>query len=143
MSRKLIGFGKCSSFYLFILGDSFFKCLRDCLFNFGSIDPQSDVGLFMFKPILSDHPILTSIFAYIGYIIFGFALYFIREKKLMGERVNNNINKSKTNNKGLIYYTSSIKKKKILKIIAIGLIFSLHLDLIKGLYLFEISGFDI
>ena len=139
----MIGFGKCSSFYLFILGDSFFKCLRDCLFNFGSIDPQSDVGLFMFKPILSDHPILTSIFAYIGYIIFGFALYFIREKKLMGERVNNNINKSKTNNKGLIYYTSSIKKKKILKIIAIGLIFSLHLDLIKGLYLFEISGFDI
>ena len=143
MSKKLIGFGKCSPFYLFILGDGLFKCLRDCLFNFGSIDPQSDVGLFLFKPILSDHPILTSIFAYIGYIIFGLALYFIREKKSLGERKNSNISKSKSKKKGLIYRKLSIKKKIVLQIIAVGLIFSLHSDLIKGLYLFDISGFDI
>ena len=86
MSKNLIGFGKCSSFYFFILGNAIFKCLRDCLFNFTAFNPKSKFGLFGFIPILSDHSIITNIYMYFSYFLLGLIFYFISNKKIMKKK---------------------------------------------------------
>ena len=142
MSRKLIGFGQCSPFFLFILGNAIFKCLRECLFNFTAFDPKSEIGLFGFIPILSGHSIITNIYIYFSYITLGLIVYFIVNKKIMIEKFKIK-KKGKKGNELIHKKDIIITTKRMFQILIVCLIFVLHSDLIKMLYLFGISGFDI
>ena len=144
MFKKFIGIGKWSPSYLYILGASIFKCLRDCLFNFNSINPESKIGLFGFTPILSNHTILTSIYMYISYILLGLLFYYISNKKLMKENNKKNSEKLSLLPKGLIHNKKNkITIKRIFQILSISFIIVFHSDIIKMLYLLGFSSFDI
>jgi len=121
MPNCIIGIGKWSTLYINILLAAIFKCLRDCLLNFNSISPDSKLGLFGFEPILSHDTIITSIYIYLSYFLFGLIFFYISNirKKII------------------------INFKKIFQIMIISLIFVFHSDLIKILYLFGFSDFDI
>ena len=145
MSNCIIGLGKWSPLYINIFLAAIFKCLRDILLNFNSIAPNSKIGLFGFEPILSHHTIITNIYAYISYIIFGSLFLYISYKRSKGEKQQNEkIEHLEQKRNSLLYYKKNIINiKKVLLIILISLIFVFHSDLIKILYLFEFSDFDI
>ena len=143
MSNYIIGLGKWSPFYINIILAAIFKCLRDCLLN---IAPDSNFGLLGFQPILSHHTIISNIYIYISYIIFGSLFFYILNKRSIGEKQQQKekIEYLEQKNKSFIYYKKNvINIKKILLIMLIGLIFVFHSDLIKALYLFGFSDFDI
>jgi hypothetical protein len=64
MNKCFIGFGECSKYYLYILASTVLKSLRDCMFGFNSINPNSKMGLFGFVPKLANHCIIQSIYRY-------------------------------------------------------------------------------
>lgn len=145
MSICIIGLGKWSTSYINILLAAIFKCLRDCLLNFNSIAPESKLGLFGFEPILSNHTIITNIYIYISYILFGSIFFYISYKKSTGEKKQNqkNVNNEKERWSLLLYKKNIINIKKILHIILVSLIYAFHSDIIKISYLFGFSDFDI
>ena len=147
MSKFKIGIGKCSIFFLYILGNSIFKCLRDCLFNFTSFNPNSQIGLFGFEPALSKHSTITNIYMYLSYIIFGFCLFYYSKRKNIIKKENNEKQIKSLAKHKLIYNNKkviNIESKKIIQLFLVSLIFVLHSDLIKMLYLFNnISDLDI
>ena len=70
INKHLISLGKCSRFYLYILGAGSFKLLS--LLILGEVGFFVDgIGLFGFCPVLHEYNFIQSIFSYIGYIIFG------------------------------------------------------------------------
>ena len=75
-----ISIGLCSKYFLFILGICLFKFLKQSLFNFFQIYPSSDKGMFGFLPVLYGHFVISSIYTYIGYIIFSLLIFFISRK---------------------------------------------------------------
>ena len=143
MSKNSIGFGKCSSLFLFILGNAIFKCLRDCLFNFTAFNPDSKIGLFGFQPILSDHSLITNIYMYFSYIIFGLIFYYISNKKIIEKKKSMEIDKIREPKKLIYNKNIKITKKRIILIISASFIIVFHSDIIKMLYLFDISAFDL
>ena len=143
MSKHYIGLGKCSHLYLFILGDAIFKCLRDCLFNFTAFDPSSKFGLFGFQPILSDHSLISNIYIYLSYIIFGLLFYYISNKKIIRGKKLIEIERTSVSTNLIYDDKSKITKKKILLLILASFIIVFHADIIKMLYLFDISAFDL
>ena len=145
MSICIIGLGKWSTSYINILLAAIFKCLRDCLLNFNSIAPESKLGLFGFEPILSNHTIITNIYIYISYILFGSIFFYISYKKSTGEKKQNQktVNNEKERWSLLLYKKNIINIKKILHIILVSLIYAFHSDIIKISYLFGFSDFDI
>ena len=65
---RIISLGKCSKYYLYILGTIFFRCLKDCIFGFVAIDPESKIGLFGFIPKISGHYLLQDFYKYLSFI---------------------------------------------------------------------------
>ena len=143
MSNNFIGLGKCSSLFLFILGNAIFKCLRDCLFNFTAFDPDSKIGLFGFQPILSNHSLITNIYMYFSYIIFGLLFSYILSKKVIEKKKSMQIDKPKESKKLIYNDNINITNKRIIQIISASFIIVFHSDIIKMLYLFDISSFDL
>ena len=138
MSKFKIGIGKCSIFFLYILGSSIFKCLRDCLFNFTSL-------IFGFEPVLSNHSTIKKIYMYLSYIIFGLCFFYISKRKNIIKKENKEKQITSLSNYELIYNNMeiNIEFKRMIQLILVCLIFVLHSDLIKILYLFKINDFDI
>lgn len=75
-NKKLISLGKCSKFYLYILGSALFKLLS--LILLGNSD--KNIGLFSFSPFLSSYSSMQSIYTYSSCIIFGIIQYFYSRK---------------------------------------------------------------
>ena len=142
MAKSKIGFGKCSSLFLYILGNSLFRFFKECLFNFNF---KNKTGLFGFKPIFLNHNIIANIYMYLSYIIFGLLSLFILNKIILGTNSKKENQRSSLVEQNLIYndYESMISYRIFLQILLVCLIFILHADLIKMLYLFDISTFDI
>ena len=104
MSKFYIGFGGCSKYYLYILGTVIFKCLRDCIFGFNIINPESKIGLFGFVPELSNHYLIQSLYRYLSFIIGGALFIYILKKESTNESDNIFIKeKENLEYKGLIY----------------------------------------
>ena len=80
--KKLISIGKCSRFYLLILGAGSFKLLSLLILGANNIY-EDGIGLFGFCPVLSNYNFVQSIYMYIGYIIFGFIFYHFKELRLL------------------------------------------------------------
>ena len=78
-----ISIGLCSKYFLFILGICLFKFLKQSLFNFFQIYPSSDKGMFGFLPVIYGHFVISSIYTYIGYIIFSLLIFFHFKKKFI------------------------------------------------------------
>ena len=150
MVKSIIGFGRCSKYYLYILSSTIFKSLRDCMFGFYTINPNSKIGLFGFIPYLADHYVIQSIYKYLGFMLGGVLFMYISQKKLENESekmVNKEIKKEKNNLKLEVALNSrrreNKKYAKISQIIKIGLIYCVHNELSRIMYIFNFEGLDI
>lgn len=140
MSKHIIGIGRCSKYYIYILGTILFRCLKDCIFGFMAINPKSKTGLFGFIPELSKHYFLQDFYRNISFIIGG--LLFLRISK-------KSIEEKKYHRKSLLYKGLIHNKKKadsenikIYKILIICAIYSFHQEASRVLYSFGFDGLD-
>ena len=77
---KLITLGKCSRFYLLILGSGLSKFF--CLVLLGKNSLTKDgIGLFGFCPTFNNFNFIQSIIGYFGFIIFGIIFLFFKDIK--------------------------------------------------------------
>ena len=145
-----IGIGLCSKYYLFILGICLFKFLKQSLFNFFQIYPASNSGMFGFLPVLYGHFVISSIYTYIGYIIFSLLFYFISRKKSKNtneieeikKRVNSNFSYL-TQNMLNKQNANKITVRKIIKTVGACAVLVFQTDFSKIMYLYDISLFNI
>ena len=145
-----IGIGLCSKYYLFILGICLFKFLKQSLFNFFQIYPASNSGMFGFLPVLYGHFVVSSIYTYIGYIIFSLLFYFISKKtskntneiEEIKKRVNSNFSYL-TQNMLNKQNANKITVRKIIKTVGACAVLVFQTDFSKIMYLYDISLFNI
>ena len=128
-NKKIITLGKCSRYYLLLLGSASFKFIS--LFLLGNT--KNDIGLFGFCSVLTNFNFIQSIIIYFGYIIFGIIfLYFKDVKKveldLVKRRIETLLNSTKTTEE-----KEKAKSNKI-KLILLCLIFVFHIETKKILY---------
>ena len=145
MSNSLIGIGKCSKYYWYILGAILFRCLKDCIFGFVAIDPESKIGLIGFIPELSNHYLIQDFYKYISFAIGGAIFMKILKKNSQTEEEKLNIKRNKTIKlKTLIYNDKNhnLKSIPIRQILVICMIFCIHLELSRIMYLFDFNGLD-
>ncbi len=145
MSKCIIGFGECSKYYKYILGTVIFKCLRDCMFGFNNINPESKIGLFGFIPKLSHHYLIQSLYRYIGFFLGGALLTYILKKNVAGDKDKTKQYKKSLILKSLIYNDAinSNRSIKIKEILIICLIYCFHSELSRIMYLFDFGGLDL
>ena len=145
MRKSVIGCGSCSKYYLYILGTAVFKCLRDCMFGFNTINPNSKIGLFGFIPALSNHFLVQSLYRYLSFVLGGaFVVYFLYkhfEEKTIIKKTGKN---EELKFKGLIHNKKkNISEKPIIsQIIKVCLIYWVHAELSRIMYFFDFSGLD-
>ena len=103
-NEKLITYGECSRFYLYLLGATICKLIS--ILILGGL--KDNTSLFGFSPILNSYGNIQSIYTYIGFIIFSFIFRCIfkkNERKFNQKRkallIHNN--KSKQNFKKLYF----------------------------------------
>ena len=133
-NKKIITLGKCSRYYLLLLGSASFKFIS--LFLLGNT--KNDIGLFGFCSVLTNFNFIQSIIIYFGYIIFGIIfLYFKDVKKveldLVKRRIETLLNSTKTTEE-----KEKSKSNKV-KLILLCLIFVIHIETKKILY---VEGFQ-
>ena len=134
-NKKIITFGKCSRFYLLILGSASFKFISLALLGNNNITANG-IGLFGFCPTLTKFNFIQSIFIYFGYIIFGMIFLSFREvkkveiKDLMKTRniIQRNLIKNKEKKE------NSNSKNNIKILFFVGLAFVFHIETKKLLY---------
>ena len=139
-----IGLGKCSKYYLYILGAIIFRILKECLFGFIGYDPESKGSLFGFIPELANHFLLQQFYRYISFIIGGIIFMIITKKNSMTEEEKNLNKKKNLELKGLIHNKKKASSEKVhfIKIFSVCLIFCLHAELSRIMYLFDFDGLD-
>ena len=143
MSKCFIGKGKFSKYYLYILGASLFKLLKNFFFGFMTINNKTRENLTKFFPKLSKYPLVPSLYKYISFIIGGSLFNYIISKNLANENRENN-------EKGLILkylihnkQNNDKKNKLIIEILVVSLLFFLHQEGIGIMYLYNFDGLDI
>ena len=137
MPNNIITLGKCSRFYLLILGTGLCKLIS--LFLVGTKNILKGFGLFGFCATFIDYNFIQSILIYLGYIIFGIIFLFCKDVKKVEIKesirkktiINRNINDSKT-------YKEKIKNNRI-QLFLLGLTLAFHTEIRKVLY---IEGFQ-
>ena len=135
---KLIGLGKCSKYYLYILYEVLIHAIRDIIYGFKYIDHRNKEDFIIIKPIplFNRHVLLQNLFRYLGFIIGGFIFQIIKRKS-------SKRNKEK-NNSGikLIYAKKKFTKRQIFDIIIIGLFFCIAFEGKKLLYIMNFFFID-
>ena len=139
-NKKPITFGKCSRFYLYMLGTCFFKILSLLILG-ANKDKENEFGLFGFCPVLNQYNFIQSIYTYIGYIIFGLIFYYFKdpdksdskEKKEFYKNINISGNKN----------IDTLTKNINLKIFFLCIIFIFHIEIKKVLYIQGFMFFNI
>ena len=124
-NKKLITIGKCSRFYLYILGSSLCKFLSSMILGF----KDKDMGLFGFSPVLYSYNSIQFLYTYIGYIIFGILIHFFfntKKKKYANKTMEIVIKK----NQKLIINP----RKTNLQLFLVCFCFTVYLELHKLLY---------
>ena len=142
MTNNIIGLGKCSKKYLYILGAILFRCLKDCIFGFIAIDPESKTGLFGFIPELSKHYLLQDFYKYLSFIICGKLFMNILTKNSFIEEKTSV--KRATSTSTLIFHEqgANLKKISIIKILSICMIYCIHAEISRIMYLLDFNGLD-
>ena len=80
MAKFIIGFGKFSKYYFFILASVITKTLKNFVFR-NQLNPLDKGGIFGFIPELSEHYYVQYFYKYISFIIGGLTLEYILERK--------------------------------------------------------------
>ena len=141
---KLIGFGKCSKYYLYILFAIVLKAVKDTIYGFSDIDQRNKEDFQIIKPLplFCKHNLIQNLFRYIGFILGGFLFLNIKKKNIKSEK-DSSIAKQSNSDIKLIYNPSSkYANAKIIEIIIIASIFCIHYELRKFLYMMNFYFLD-
>ena len=134
-NKKFITIGKCSRFYLFILGSSFSKFFTILMMG----NKNKNIGLFGFSPILSSYNNIQSMYTYIGYIIFGLIIFFFSNGK-------NNIFSIKKNQKWLLIHNKNkmtvCTPKTFSQVFLVCFCFGFYIEAINILYSLGFQSFN-
>jgi hypothetical protein len=144
---KIIGFGECSKYYLYILITVAIKWIKDSIFGFSFIERTNQINLQIIDPpsLFSKHNLIQNTFKYIGFIIGGLifnkikAIKTARQKR---ETININEEIRQIQKIKLNYTIRAFDEHKYIKVIIIALIICVHFELTKILYLMNLSSFD-
>ena len=144
---KIIGFGVCSKYYLYILITVVIKWIKDSIFGFSFIERTNQINLQIIDPpsLFSQHNLIQNTFKYIGFIIGGLifnkikAIKTARQKR---ETININEEIRQIQKIKLNYTIRTFDEHKYIKVIIIALIICVHFELTKILYLMNLSSFD-
>ena len=141
---KLIGFGKCSKYYLYILYTVIIKAIKDVLFGFIDIDQRNkdDFVLIKARPLFNQHYLLQNLFRYIGFIIGGFIFQKIKKKNFESKKISLEENVKENSSLELIYTKIELKKIQVHDIIIIAIIYCVYYELKKLLYLMNFYFLD-
>ena len=144
---KLIGFGQCTKYYLYILYTVVLKAINDVIFGFSDIDQRNKEDFQIIKPtpLFVKHNLLQNLFRYLGFIIGGYI--FLRIKiKFSGTQKSEEKSKEKKVTKAEIKLIYNSKSKYVsfraIEIIIISSIFCIHYELRKFLYLMNFYFLD-
>ena len=135
---KIIGFGECSKFYLYILCTVIIKALKDLIFGFSDIDQRKKEDFLIIKPVplFCKHNIIQNILRYLGIILGGFISLKIFRKNT---KITTSLLKPKEeltqNSTSLIYKDQLSDKIKRSEILKIAIIVCIHYELRKLLFL--------
>ena len=144
---KIIGFGVCSKYYLYILITIVIKWIKDSIFGFSFIERTNQINLQIIDPpsLFSQHNLIQNTFKYIGFIIGGLifnkikAIKTARQKR---ETININEEIRQIQKIKLNYTIRAFDEHKYIEVIIIALIICVHFELTKILYLMNLSSFD-
>ena len=140
MAKCIIGFGKCSRYYLYILYSMCCYFLYFIMFDFSLFDSDSKKGILFFIPVINAHFLIKCLYKYLGFIVFSILLiYFDRnnERKSIKEKI------TKSFNYELIYNEeNAINSKDKIQIIIICIIYPIFLESVNMLYLFGFYNLD-
>ena len=144
---KLIGFGKCSKYYIYILFTVIIKALKDVLFSFSDIDKRNKEDLLIINPeifVICRHSLIQNLFRYLSFILGGYIFLKIKNKNNASRQyslVNNNEADGRREIQ-LIYIEDHSTDIKKIEIIIIGIIFCVHYELRKLQYLMNFYFLD-
>jgi len=146
---NLIGFGKCSKYYLYILGTVVIKAVKDVIFGFSDIDQRNKEDFQIIKPIplFCQHNLLQNLFRYLGLFAGGFIFLKIKQKNIQSnkekEKKRETANKEGLNHDiELIYTDVKLGKVKVNEVIIIAVIMCVYYELRKLLYLMNFFFID-
>ena len=142
---KLIGFGQCSKYYLYILGTVVLKAINDVIFGFSDIDQRNKEDFQIIKPtpLFGKHNLLQNLFRYLGFIIGGYLFLKIKMKISTSQKSEDIGKQASKSDIKLIYNTKSkYVEFKAIEIIIIASIFCIHYELRKFLYLMNFYFLD-
>ena len=140
-TQNLISIGKCSKFYLFIIGSGISKLVSLMILGNNNANlPENGIGLFGFCPILYNYNFAQSLYIYIGYIIFGIIMYFFKnvEKKEILDLLTVK-RKSSISIDYMYKQSNKLSKKAKIQILFTSLAFVFYIEIKKVLY---IKGFQ-
>ena len=135
---KIITLGKCSRFYLLILGSGFFKLFSLFLVGYKNVT-DNGIGLFGFCPTFIEFNFIQSIINYFGYIVFGTIFLIFKDVKKV--EINDLVQKKRIIKRKIIGNkdTKENSKLKIAKLFLLCFAFVLYIEVKKVLY---IEGFQ-
>ena len=150
MAKFIIGFGKFSKYYFFILASVITKTLKNFVFR-NQLNPLDKGGIFGFIPELSEHYYVQYFYKYISFIIGGLTLEYIleRKKSKKNNNVDNNIKQLSNENACLTKQTFIFRNDKKFdnytkkEIIIVCLAYCISHESLKLLYLFRFDKLNI
>ena len=141
---SFIGIGKCSKYYIYILGTVIFKSLKESLFSFNSIDTNAKLSLFGIIPYLSQHTLIKSLYRYISFIFGGALFLYISH---LGNSQKKEIKQEDSHKslklKPLIYNKARGAKSNVIEILKVCFSYAIHADIMQIMYLLKFSGYDL
>ena len=146
---EFIGLGKCSKYYLYILGTVIIKALKDVIYGFSDIDQRNKADFQIFKsiPLFCQHNLFQNIFRYLGIILGGYIFLKIEKKinKMGKESISINKEGHDSHDIKLIYNDFTFKKinrSEIIEIIVVAAIMCFYYESRKLLYLMNFFFID-
>ena len=124
-NKRLLTIGKCSRFYLYIVGSACCKFLSSMILGY----KDKNIGLFGFSPIFYSYHNIQFLLTYLSYIIFGIIIHFFlkgTEKKIDNKKFEIIIKKSQK--------LMSNPKKTYLQLFLICFCYGAYLELKTLLY---------
>ena len=142
---KFIGFGKCSKYYLYILGTVIIKAVKDVIFGFSDIDQRNKADFQIIDPIplFCQHNLFQNLFRYLGLFLGGYIFLKIKKRNIQTRKKSISINKDKLGHDiQLIYTEVGYKQFKKREIIIVAVIMCLYYESKKLLYLMNFFFID-
>ena len=128
MAKSLIGLGKCSKFYFYILGEIICDALEKIILKFDLT--------------ISHYPLVKLLHEFFGFLLFGTILYFIMKRQTNNKATKeDNIIRKKISSKQLIYNNIlKLSKKNIFIFFICCFVYVIHLYALITLSYFRLTS---